>query len=86
MSTCMERIKAVLFVILILALGLASTSTGLLAQIRKKWYYDEGNYYDDWDYCPLCDLGLAGSIIGTTGLAFATVIELIGYASGRSTT
>ena len=83
MSTCMERIKAVLFVILILALGLASTSTGLLAQIRNKWYYDE---YDEWDYCPLCDLGLAGSIIGTTGLAFATVIELIGYASGSSTT
>ena len=85
MSTCMERIKAVLFVILILALGLASTSTGLLAQIQNEWYYDEW-YYDEWDYCPLCDLGLAGSIIGTTGLAFATVIELIGYASGRSTT
>ena len=83
MSTCMERIKAVLFVILILALGLASTSTGLLAQIQNEWYYDE---YDEWDYYPLCDLGLAGSIIGTTGLAFATVIELIGYASGRSTT
>ena len=77
MSTCMERIKAVFFVILILALGLTSTSTGLLAQIQNEWYYD---------YCPLCDLGLAGSIIGTTGLAFATVIELIGYASGRSTT
>ena len=78
--------KAVLFVILILALGLASTSTGLLAQIQKEWYYHEWDY-DEWYHkCSLCDLGLAGSIIGTTGLAFATVIELIGYASGRSTT
>ena len=72
-----QIIKAVLFVILILALGLASTSTGLLAQ---EWIYYP------WEYCPLCNLGLDGSIIGTTGLAFATVIELIGYASGRSTT
>ena len=75
---CTERIiKAVLFVILILALGLASTSTGLLVQ---EWFCDP------WDYSSLYNLGLAGSIIGTTGLAFATVIELIGYASGRSTT
>ena len=48
----MERIiKAVLFVILILALGLASTSTRLLAQ---EWIYYP------WEYCPLCNLGLDG--------------------------
>ena len=78
----MQQTKAVLFVILILALGLASITTGLFAQAQQ----EQEDYFNDDEPCFLCNLGLAGSVIGTTGLAFATVIELIGYASERSTT
>ena len=87
-----EILKAVLFVILILGLGAASTAVGLLAQespeeicvLSAGW--DQDKQEDTNGSVTLCNLGLAGYIIGTIGLAFATVIELIGYASGRSTT